>query len=142
MGLLDSMTSMINQHGSELPGLDGLGAELLHGLLKEQPGGVAGVLDLFKHAGLGEQVASWLSSGAALPITAAQVHAVIGSHPMIGQLLERTGLSEADLMAQLAKLLPLVAAQFSQHHGEAGGAGADGGAAGLVGGLLGGFLGR
>jgi uncharacterized protein YidB (DUF937 family) len=133
MGLLDSVTDLLGQQNGGMPALQGLGAELLKGVLQNQPGGVAGVLGLFKQAGFDKQVASWLASGAHLPVSAEQVHAVLGSHPIVGQLLAQTGLTEADLMAQLAKWLPMIAAQVLGHTGQA----PEGGLGGMLGGLLG-----
>ena len=127
MGLLDVVAGALGGASGEggSGGLGGLGAlgELLGGgqgqggqadLLKlvlgllagnGQGGGLAGLVQSFQQAGLGEQISSWIGSGQNLPVSGEQLGQVFGSEQM-SQMAERMGLSTGDLGAQLSQLLP------------------------------------
>ena len=127
MGLLDVVAGALGGASGEggSGGLGGLGAlgELLGGgqgqgsqadLLKlvlgllagnGQGGGLAGLVQSFQHAGLGDQISSWIGSGQNLPVSGEQLGQVFGSEQM-SQMAERMGLSTGDLGAQLSQLLP------------------------------------
>ena len=127
MGLLDVVAGALGGASGEggSGGLGGLGAlgELLGGgqgqgsqadLLKlvlgllagnGQGGGLAGLVQSFQQAGLGDQISSWIGSGQNLPVSGEQLGQVFGSEQM-SQMAERMGLSTGDLGAQLSQLLP------------------------------------
>jgi uncharacterized protein YidB (DUF937 family) len=71
----------------------------------EQNGGVQGVVNQFEQKGLGPTVRSWVSTGANQPITADQIHQVLGS-AAVQQLAQKAGMSVPDLTQKLAQLLP------------------------------------
>jgi uncharacterized protein YidB (DUF937 family) len=62
-------------------------------------------VEKFKKAGLGNQAASWVSTGQNLPISPDQVNQVIGGDT-ISQLAGQVGLQPAQLSQGLADVLP------------------------------------
>ena len=111
MGLLDSVLGSVigNLAGGRLGG--GAGADILMrvmgGLLNQGGGGLGALLQRFQLGGLGEVAASWVGTGQNLPISAEQLQSVLGGD-QIGALAQQAGLSQGDLMGQLAQLLPQV----------------------------------
>ena len=95
MGLLDGMLGGVI--GGEM-------ATLVNGLI-EKHGGVQGIVTQMESQGLGNTVRSWVGSGANLPISADQVHAVFGSE-MISGLAAKFGLNPQDVAQKLAQALP------------------------------------
>jgi len=71
----------------------------------EQNGGVQGVVNQFEKQGFGSTVRSWVGTGPNQPITADQIHQVLGSNA-VQELAAKAGLSVPELTAKLAQLLP------------------------------------
>ncbi len=71
----------------------------------EQNGGVQGVVNQFEKQGFGPTVQSWIGTGPNQPITADQIHQVLGSNA-IQELATKAGLSVPELTAKLSQLLP------------------------------------
>ena len=71
----------------------------------QKHGGVQGIVQQFESQGLGPTVRSWVGTGANQPITADQVHQVLGSD-LVQQLAAKTGLSVPELTQKLAQFLP------------------------------------
>jgi uncharacterized protein YidB (DUF937 family) len=101
MGLFDSIAgAVLGKLGGEQGGMAQMAIELLN-----QHGGLSGVLDKLKEGGLGSQVASWVSTGENLPVSAEQISQVLGN----GQLAEmaaKFGITPDVLAGQLAQHLP------------------------------------
>ncbi len=102
MGLLDSVAGAVlgKVLGGNQGGMAAIAMELLNG-----NGGIGGLLDKFKGAGLAEAAASWVGKGENLPISADQITSALGS----GQLAEiaaKFGISPDVLSSQLAEHLP------------------------------------
>ncbi|WP_028456121.1 YidB family protein [Chitinilyticum litopenaei] len=95
MGLLDAITGMAG--GNDVGGMLG---ELL-----EQQGGVGGLVERFQQGGLAEVAQSWVGTGENLPISAAQIEAVLGSDS-IAPLAEKLGIEPGAAAGQIAALLP------------------------------------
>jgi uncharacterized protein YidB (DUF937 family) len=68
-------------------------------------GGLAGLVQHFQQAGLGEQVQSWIGSGQNLPISAEQLMQVFGAERM-QQMAASAGMDQQQLGGQLAAMLP------------------------------------
>lgn len=68
-------------------------------------GGLGGLVDSFKKAGLGEKADSWVSTGENKPVSAPEVEKGVGGD-MIDALAEQTGLSREELLKRLAEVLP------------------------------------
>jgi uncharacterized protein YidB (DUF937 family) len=95
MGLLDGLLGGVM--GSAMTGV------INHVL--EQNGGVQGIVNQFEQKGFGPTVRSWVGTGANQPVSADQIHQVLGSSAM-QELAQKAGLSVPDLSAKLAQLLP------------------------------------
>jgi uncharacterized protein YidB (DUF937 family) len=52
--------------------------DLAASVIQNQPGGLSGLVQRFSQAGFGDQVKSWVSSGANLPISTDQLTSVLG----------------------------------------------------------------
>ena len=102
MGLLDGV----------LGGM--VGAEVTHliGGVIAQHGGLPGLISTFEQKGLGEVVQSWIGNGANLPITADQIHQVLGSQA-VAQLAQKFGMSPHDLAQKLSEFLPKAVDQMT-----------------------------
>lgn len=129
MGLFDQMMGgVLNTVLSQAASSGGLGgllnsamsgplAQAVPGLLDKALantsfGSLDGLLGQLQQAGLGEQVASWLSSGPNAPVSAEQITAALGSTG-IGQLAAAAGLSPDTLPNLLAEYLPQVIDRLS-----------------------------
>jgi uncharacterized protein YidB (DUF937 family) len=119
MGGLGDLAAMLGQGGGAgLQGGAGGGqAALLQMVLSllannGQGGGLAGLMEKFQSAGLGEQMNSWVGTGQNLPVSAEQLGSVFGPDQM-SQMAERVGLSTGDLGAQLSQLLPEAVDRFT-----------------------------
>ena len=94
MGILDGVLGGL---GDDAAG--GIGA-LLNG-----QGGVAGLVEKFGGAGLGDVVGSWVGTGANVNITPEQIQQVLGSGP-IADFAAKLGISPEQASETLAGLLP------------------------------------
>lgn len=99
-------------------------------LLKNQEGGLGGLVDAFEKNGLGDVAKSWVGKGANLPIDADQIAKVLGSGP-IGDVAGKLGISPQDAAKQISELLPGVIDKLTPD-----GALPKGGLGGMLGGLL------
>jgi uncharacterized protein YidB (DUF937 family) len=103
MGLFDNLE---NQAFGNLFG--GSSNPLASGLLQmiqNQPGGLQGLVQSFHDKGMGGLVSSWISSGPNPPISADQVHQVLGSD-QVKALAAKAGISPDVAGAAIAQLLP------------------------------------
>jgi uncharacterized protein YidB (DUF937 family) len=75
--------------------------------LASQEGGIAGLLQKFGGAGLGDAVQSWVGNGQNAPISADTVHQVLGSG-MIQQIAEKLGIPADQASSLVAEHLPQV----------------------------------
>ena len=150
MGLLDSVLGSVigNMAGGRQGG--GAGADLLMqvvGGLLNQGGGVGGglggglgaLLQRFQSGGLGEVAASWVGTGQNLPISPEQLQSVLGGD-QIGALAQQAGLSQGDLMGQLAQMLPQVVDRLTPNGQLPAGGEAD--LSGMLSSVLGGLMRR
>lgn len=75
-------------------------------------GGLSGLITKFQSAGLGDVIASWISTGANLPVSAAQIEQVLGSD-VVQQIAAKMGLAPADASTQLSQALPTLVDKLS-----------------------------
>lgn len=141
MGLLDNILGAATQ---ALGGQQQSGSpdwvSLISGLLANgsAQGGLAGLLQQLQAGGLGEQVQSWVSTGANLPVSGDQLGAALGgAGGLLGQLAQQAGVSHAEAGDQLSQLLPEIINHLTPN-GQlpASGAGGLEEIAGVLGGLL------
>ena len=118
MGLLDSVLSSVlsgagNQNGAQAAGAATAGgsAALLQvaiSLLNSpQVGGLSGLIQKFEAAGLGQQMSSWIGTGANLPINGAQLQQAL-SPDLISGIAQKIGISPDVVTQGLAQILPHV----------------------------------
>ena len=111
MGLLDSLIGAAGQAlGGGQNGAGGVNlGSLVGGLLSSGAlqGGLPALLQQLQAGGLGEQVQSWISQGANLPVSADQIsQAMGGANGSLGQLAQQIGASHGDLASELSQVLP------------------------------------
>jgi uncharacterized protein YidB (DUF937 family) len=68
-------------------------------------GGLGGLVDAFKKAGLGEKADSWVGTGPNSPVSAPEVEKGLGGDVLDG-LVQQTGLSRDELLKRLSAVLP------------------------------------
>lgn len=104
MGLFDSIVGAI-QHPA---GGQGDLMSSVMGLLNDpQVGGLSGLVQKISQGGLGEQVASWVSTGKNLPVSAEQIQSALNASGL-QDIAAKFGLHTGDAAAQLSSLLPQV----------------------------------
>ena len=103
MGLLDSVMGAVTSQAGQQGGL----ASVLGGLLanNSELGGLSGLIEKFKQAGLGNLIQSWIGQGENLPISAEQITQVLGSGT-IGNIASQLGIDPAQASSQIAQVLP------------------------------------
>jgi uncharacterized protein YidB (DUF937 family) len=143
MGLLDQVL------GAATQALGGQGQQggqpdwpgLIAGLLVNNSGqdGLGSLLQQLRAGGLGDQVQSWISTGANQPVSGDQISSALGgAGGLLGQLAQQAGVSHAEAGQQLSQLLP-IAIDLLTPHGQVPDAGSQpsvGDLSGLLGGLL------
>ena len=87
MGLLDSLASQVlgslsGQASQGNPATTDLIGLVMQVLNHPQVGGLSGLVKAFEDKGLGQVIASWVGTGANLPISANQIAAVLGEGPL------------------------------------------------------------
>jgi len=103
MGLFDSLASnMLGKLGGEKGAIAQVAIDLFN-----QNGGLAGVLQKFRTAGFDDEVASWISKGSNLPITAEQIVQALGNYTM-QQAASKLNMNAQDISAKIAEYLPQV----------------------------------
>ena len=110
MGLLDMVGGLLGQGGQEQGNNPLMGAVM--GLIQNHPGGIQGLLAQFQEKGLGDQVASWIGTGANQPISAEHIQTALGSD-QLQQLAGQLGVSHDEAASGLAGLLPQVVDKLS-----------------------------
>jgi uncharacterized protein YidB (DUF937 family) len=105
MGLLDSFEN--EALGKMLGGNSNpLASELLQ-MIQNQPGGLQGLVQQFHDKGLGGVASSWVGSGPNSPISADQIHQVLGSD-QVKALAARAGINPDQAGGAIAALLPTI----------------------------------
>lgn len=99
-------------------------------------GGLGGLLHQLQAGGLGEQLQSWISTGANQPVSSEQLNDALGGDA-IGRLAEQAGVSHGEAGSMLSQMLPQIIDKLSPN-GQLPQAGQIGD---QLGGLLGGLLG-
>lgn len=118
MGLMDSLLGAAQQALSgQSQGQGGGGVNwvaLIGGMLANgsAQGGLAGLLQQLRAGGLGEQVQSWVSIGANLPVSGEQMGSALGGD-LLGQLAGQAGVSTGEVSTQLSQWLPQIVDQLT-----------------------------
>ena len=112
----DKIAEMLKGLGQGAPGatgqggLGGLLGQLGGGLSAPSAGGILGgglaeLIDRFKQSGFGDTADSWVQPGPNKQIAPSELEQAIGPE-VLGTLSSRTGLSQQELLARLARELP------------------------------------
>ena len=105
MGLFDSILGSVLGGGSNQSNLANLAVSLItnHG----SGNGLAGLVQQFEQAGLGNLVQSWVGTGQNLPISGEQIEHALGSE-QIQQIAAKAGIDSNQITSLLAQYLPQV----------------------------------
>ena len=108
MGLLDGLAGQVlgSLSGSSNVAHGGF-VEAIGGLINQHPGGLAGLLAEFERGGLGAVAASWVGTGANIPLTPSQLQSVLGSE-QLQSIAASLGFTPEQVSSHLAELLPQV----------------------------------
>jgi len=74
-------------------------------MIQNHPGGLSGLVQAFHDKGLGELISSWTGTGSNLPISADQIHQVLGSQT-VQALAAKAGIPADAAGSSLAQILP------------------------------------
>lgn len=108
MGLFDSIMSAVqSQVGGAAGGQSDLLSSVVSMINDPQNGGLAGLVQKISQGGLGEQVASWVSTGQNLPVSAEQIQSALGSST-VQDIAAKLGIDSNAAAGGLASLLPQV----------------------------------
>ncbi|WP_225769416.1 YidB family protein [Inquilinus sp. Marseille-Q2685] len=99
MSLFDSIKGALGG----VVGQDGIPGLLSNALA--QAGGLQGILAKLEAGGLGEQVKSWIGTGANLPVSAEQIQAALGNQ-QVQQIAAAVGIPTDTVLAFLSEHLP------------------------------------
>lgn len=103
MGLFDSVAgAVLGKLGGQQGGVAQIALDMFN-----QYGGLTGVLDKLKENGLAEEAASWVGTGANIPVNADQIANALGNSE-IADMAAKFGIDPADLSAKIAVHLPTV----------------------------------
>ncbi len=108
MGLLDGLLSAVGGGASQQADASahhGLVDEALSMIGNSGTGGLGGMLDKFRAAGLGNAVDSWVGNGPNQTITGDHVTSALGVD-QIAQLASRFGIPKEQVASHLAQILP------------------------------------
>ncbi len=103
MGLFDTIQAAAGGLAGE--GQGGVLGHLTEMVGNPQTGGIGGLVRTFQEKGLGGLVASWVSTGANLPIGADQITAVLGQD-RVQKIAAATGMDPATLAGHISTMLP------------------------------------
>lgn len=114
MGLLDGLAGQVlgnvlgggqQQGGSQL-------MEAVVNLVKNQPGGIGGLLQQFQNSGLGDAAASWVGSGPNQAVSGADMRSALGED-VVGNISSQLGMPTEEAAGGLAAVLPQLIDQLT-----------------------------
>jgi uncharacterized protein YidB (DUF937 family) len=101
MSIFDTIGSLLGKSDDSQTSVP----EALVAVLGNQEGGLAGLVQKFESAGLGDVVASWVGAGENQAVTPDALHRILGSE-LVQQMSAKTGLPIDQLLPQIAQHLP------------------------------------
>ncbi len=110
MGLLDMVTGLLKTGDTE--GKNSLMNIVTQMVLNPDNNGLQGLIKSFQDNGLGEQIASWVSTGENVSISDKQIKDVVGDDKL-GQISSQLGVSEKETAGGLAEMLPKLIDQLT-----------------------------
>jgi uncharacterized protein YidB (DUF937 family) len=108
-GMLGNVLGGASSGGTDAGGKGAMLAMLLPLVMQmiQRNGGVGAMLDKFKQQGLGQQVNSWVSTGANQPVSPDAVTNAVGSDE-VARMAQQLGVPEDQVAGGLAHILPHV----------------------------------
>lgn len=110
MGLFDSLVGQVESALSGNQG--GVMDAVTHLINNPETGGLQGLIKTFQDNGLGNEVASWISTGQNMSVMPDQILRVIGND-RLQSIAQKFGLSPQTLSSGLAEMLPHVIDKLS-----------------------------
>ncbi|MEI6234565.1 MAG: YidB family protein [Planctomycetota bacterium] len=110
MGLMDMLGGALSGNSGKA-GSSGV-LESVLGMVTQHSGGLGGLVEQLKAAGLDKQVSSWVGTGDNIPVSADQIKAALGSSK-IAEIAKASGVSNDEAAHGLAKHLPDVVNQLT-----------------------------
>ncbi|MEQ1917217.1 MAG: YidB family protein [Gallionella sp.] len=108
MSIFDSIANAIGNQTGAASGAQGNLLESVMGMMNDPKiGGLSGLVEKFSQGGLQEQVASWVSTGKNLPVSAEQIQSMLSSTGL-QDIAAKFGFNSTDATNQLSQLLPQV----------------------------------
>ena len=109
MGLLDQLLGgvMGNQPGNVSQQQQGSLMDMATSMISGSPGGLSGLLEQFRSAGLGQQADSWVSTGQNMPVSGDQMSSALG-HGQMQNMGQKLGLPPGAVAGALAMVLPVI----------------------------------
>ena len=106
MGLFDTIVGAIQGKTGDASGApnDLLGS-IIGMINSPETGGLSGLVQKISAGGLGEQVASWVSTGKNLPVSAEQIQSALSSSGL-QDIAAKFGINTSDMAGHLSNLLP------------------------------------
>jgi uncharacterized protein YidB (DUF937 family) len=107
MGLLETVASVFKKEGSSPEEQKGFLSGICELLNHPETGGLQGLVEKFKSAGLGNIADGWVSKGPNPPVTSDQLQKVFSSDQLRG-FAQKLGINPDDATKHLADTLPQV----------------------------------
>lgn len=104
MGLLDMVMGAVTKQAT---GSQGDLLSSVASMIGSSEGGLSGLVSSLANSGLKDQVASWVSTGANLPVSAEQIQSALGSGTL-QDIASKMGIDVASAAGHLSSLLPQV----------------------------------
>lgn len=108
MGILDNLSNAVGGDQNQSSSLAGH----VFDMIKNHPGGIAGLVQSFQNNGMGSIVSSWIGTGQNLPVTGDQVESALGSDK-IASLAAKAGISPDQAKSALSQILPQMVDKLS-----------------------------
>ena len=107
MGLLDDVLGMAGMSGAgaQTQQNTGLLSMVLNYINSPQVGGIGGLQQMFQQKGLGDLVASWISTGQNMPVSADQLQNVLHGNAL-QDIAGKSGMDTGQLTSMLSQVLP------------------------------------
>ena len=107
MGLLDQLLGGATGDRFGNASQQGSLMDLATSMIGGQPGGLSGLLNQFRTAGLGQQADSWVSTGQNMPVSGDEMSSALG-HGQMQSMSQKVGLPPGAIAGALAMILPVV----------------------------------
>ncbi|MCB9357708.1 MAG: DUF937 domain-containing protein [Calditrichaeota bacterium] len=105
MDLMKGAGDLLGDQGKDV-NLGGMAGSVL-GMLKNEQGGIGGLVEQFAKNGLGDVAKSWVGSGNNMPVNGDQLMQVFGEQKL-GAMAEQSGMNLQKFLPILVAALPMI----------------------------------